>query len=61
MLGLTLAVPAQAAEYSSALKIEGVQYDVPGRDPNKCSGGNTKNEYLTIKNWLRPLRWVSWW
>ncbi|MGW2342152.1 lamin tail domain-containing protein [Streptomyces sp. NPDC001661] len=45
--------PAQAAEYSSALKIRGVQYDAPGRDDNRCSGGNTKNEYLTIKNYSR--------
>ncbi|WP_395570494.1 lamin tail domain-containing protein [Streptomyces sp. BK79] len=47
------ASPAQAAEYSSALKIKGVQYDAPGRDSNKCSGGNTKNEYLTIKNYSK--------
>ncbi|MFJ8150471.1 hypothetical protein ACIQ6R_36370 [Streptomyces sp. NPDC096048] len=40
-LGLAAAVPAQAAEYSSALKIKGVQYDAPGRDSSKCSGGNT--------------------
>jgi hypothetical protein len=52
-LGLTAAAPVQAAEYSSALKIKGVQYDAPGRDYNKCSGGNTKNEYLTIKNYSR--------
>ncbi|MFF3495497.1 lamin tail domain-containing protein [Streptomyces sp. NPDC002795] len=45
--------PAQAAEYSSALKIRGVQYDAPGPDSNRCSGGNTKNEYLTIKNYSR--------
>jgi len=45
--------PAQAAEYSSALKIRGVQYDAPGRDSNRCSGGNTKDEYLTIKNYSR--------
>ncbi|MGQ4375238.1 lamin tail domain-containing protein [Streptomyces sp. SAS_267] len=43
--------PAQATEYSSALKIKGVQYDAPGRDSNSCSSGNTKNEYLTIKNY----------
>jgi len=43
--------PAQAAEYSSALKIKGVQYDAPGRDSNSCASGNTKNEYLTIKNY----------
>src|SRR5688500_618689 len=52
-LGLVAAVPAQAAEYSSALKIKGVQYDAPGRDSNKCSGGNTKDEYLTIKNYSK--------
>ncbi|WP_432079788.1 lamin tail domain-containing protein [Streptomyces sp. YPW6] len=52
-LGLAATAPAQAAEYSSALKIRGVQYDAPGRDSNKCSGGNTKNEYLTIKNYSR--------
>ncbi|MBC2864633.1 lamin tail domain-containing protein [Streptomyces mexicanus] len=45
--------PAQAAEYSSALKIKGVQYDAPGRDSNSCTKGNTKNEYLTIKNYSR--------
>ncbi|MEW2400286.1 lamin tail domain-containing protein [Streptomyces sp. NPDC046862] len=52
----TLAVtafPAQAAEYSSALKIKGIQYDAPGRDSNSCSTGNTKDEYLTIKNYSR--------
>ncbi|MFF8942104.1 lamin tail domain-containing protein [Streptomyces sp. NPDC014864] len=43
--------PAQATEYSSALKIKGVQYDAPGRDSNSCSTGNTKSEYLTIKNY----------
>lgn len=52
-LGLAAAAPAQAAEYTSALKIKGVQYDAPGSDSNKCSGGNTKNEYLTIKNYSR--------
>ncbi|GGY99806.1 lamin tail domain-containing protein [Streptomyces poonensis] len=46
-----LATPAQAAEYSSALKVRGVQYDAPGKDSNKCSGGNTAQEYLTIKNY----------
>jgi hypothetical protein len=45
------ATPAQAAEYSSALKIKGVQYDAPGTDRNNCSTGNTKDEYLTIKNY----------
>ncbi|MFE3136980.1 lamin tail domain-containing protein [Streptomyces globisporus] len=52
-LGLAAAAPAQAAEYSSALKIKGVQYDAPGSDSNKCSGGNTRHEYLTIKNYSR--------
>lgn len=47
------AVPAQAAEYSSALKIRGIQYDAPGSDSNRCSGGNTAQEYLTIKNYSR--------
>ncbi|KUO02804.1 lamin tail domain-containing protein [Streptomyces caeruleatus] len=45
------AVPAQATEYSSALKIKGVQYDAPGRDSNNCRTGNTDEEYLTIKNY----------
>jgi hypothetical protein len=45
------AVPAQATEYSSALKIKGIQYDAPGRDSNNCSTGNTDEEYLTIKNY----------
>lgn len=43
--------PAQASEYSSALKIRGIQYDAPGKDSNKCSTGNTRAEYLTIKNY----------
>ncbi|MEU7723448.1 lamin tail domain-containing protein [Streptomyces tibetensis] len=47
------AVPAQAAEYDSALKIRGIQYDAPGSDSNRCSGGNTAAEYLTIKNYSR--------
>ncbi|MFG2468441.1 lamin tail domain-containing protein [Streptomyces canus] len=47
------AVPAHAAEYSSALKIKGVQYDAPGRDSNSCATGNTDEEYLTIKNYSR--------
>ncbi|PTM84330.1 lamin tail domain-containing protein [Streptomyces sp. VMFN-G11Ma] len=50
-LAVLAAVPAHATEYSSALKIRGVQYDAPGRDSNSCSTGNTKNEYLTIKNY----------
>jgi hypothetical protein len=45
------AAPAQATEYTSALKIKGVQYNAPGTDSNRCSGGNTKDEYLTIKNY----------
>ncbi|MET9132820.1 lamin tail domain-containing protein [Streptomyces antibioticus] len=52
-LAAVTAVPAQAAEYTSALKVKGVQYDAPGADSNRCSGGNTKNEYLTIKNYSR--------
>ncbi|OKI93035.1 hypothetical protein AMK18_29965 [Streptomyces sp. CB01249] len=52
-LGLVAGTPAQAAEYSSVLKIKGVQYDAPGRDSNKCSGGNAASEYLTIKNYSR--------
>src|SRR4051812_43300544 len=47
------AVPAQATEYNSALKIRGIQYDAPGRDSNSCSTGNTDEEYLTIKNYSR--------
>jgi lamin tail-like protein len=43
--------PAQAAEYSSALKVRGIQYDAPGRDSNSCASGNTRQEYLTIKNY----------
>lgn len=50
-LAVLAAVPAHATEYSSALKIKGVQYDAPGRDSNSCATGNTKNEYLTIKNY----------
>ncbi|WP_327721283.1 lamin tail domain-containing protein [Streptomyces sp. NBC_00490] len=50
LLALT-AVPAQAAEYTSALKLRGVQYDAPGSDSNSCSTGNTKDEYLTVKNY----------
>ncbi|POX55362.1 hypothetical protein C3489_11370 [Streptomyces sp. Ru71] len=53
LLAALAAAPAQAAEYSSALKIKGIQYDAPGRDDNRCNGGNTKNEYLTIKNYSR--------
>ncbi|MGY3206040.1 lamin tail domain-containing protein [Streptomyces sp. TE5632] len=50
-LAMLTAVPAHAAEYTSALKVRGVQYDAPGRDSNKCSTGNTHQEYLTIKNY----------
>jgi hypothetical protein len=52
-LAAVIAAPAQAAEYSSALKIRGVQYDAPGRDSNSCTSGNTKQEYLTIKNYSK--------
>jgi hypothetical protein len=48
---LVPAVSAQAAEYSSALKVRGVQYDAPGRDSNSCTSGNTAAEYLTVKNY----------
>ncbi|GHA64370.1 hypothetical protein GCM10010305_02350 [Streptomyces termitum] len=34
LTGALVASPAQATEYSSALKISGVQYDAPGRDGN---------------------------
>ncbi|MEV7452305.1 lamin tail domain-containing protein [Streptomyces nigra] len=50
-LAALTAAPAQAAEYSSALKIRGIQYDAPGRDSNACATGNTDDEYLTIKNY----------
>jgi hypothetical protein len=50
-LAVAAAAPAQATEYSSALKVKGVQYDAPGTDSNSCSTGNTKDEYLTIKNY----------
>jgi DNA-nicking Smr family endonuclease len=50
-LAAIAATPAQATEYSSALRIRGVQYDAPGSDSNRCSGGNSKDEYLTIKNY----------
>ncbi|WP_432092933.1 lamin tail domain-containing protein [Streptomyces sp. bgisy100] len=50
-MAVLAAVPAQAAEYSSALKVRGVQYDAPGRDSNSCSSGNTDEEYLTVKNY----------
>ncbi|HEY9374813.1 lamin tail domain-containing protein [Streptomyces sp.] len=51
MLATVTAAPAQAAEYTSELKVKGIQYDAPGTDDNRCIGGNTKNEYLTIKNY----------
>ncbi|WP_437041814.1 lamin tail domain-containing protein [Streptomyces angustmyceticus] len=50
-LACIVATPAQAAEYHSALKVRGVQYDAPGRDSHSCSSGNTDEEYLTIKNY----------
>ncbi len=50
-LAVLTAVPAHATEYTSALKIRGVQYDAPGRDSNSCTTGNTDEEYLTIKNY----------
>ncbi|GAA2383781.1 lamin tail domain-containing protein [Streptomyces glaucosporus] len=50
-LAALVAAPAQAAEYSSALKVRGIQYDALGRDYNSCSSGNTREEYLTIKNY----------
>ncbi|GAB2461997.1 hypothetical protein GCM10027162_66030 [Streptomyces incanus] len=28
----------------------------PGRDSNKCSGGNTHQEYLTIKNYSKTAK-----
>ncbi|MGW3683026.1 lamin tail domain-containing protein [Streptomyces prasinus] len=51
LAALVPTVTAQAAEYSSALKVRGIQYDAPGRDSNSCSTGNTDQEYLTIKNY----------
>ncbi|MFF8031899.1 lamin tail domain-containing protein [Streptomyces sp. NPDC016626] len=50
-LAALTAVPAQAAEYTSALKVRGIQYDAPGSDSNRCSGGNTHLEYLTVTNY----------
>lgn len=52
-LAVVVAAPAQATEYSSSLKIKGVQYDAPGRDSNNCRTGNSKSEYVTIKNYSR--------
>ncbi|MFE6286501.1 lamin tail domain-containing protein [Streptomyces sp. NPDC057877] len=51
VLAAVTATPAQAAEYTSALKVKGIQYDAPGPDDNRCSGGNTRAEYLTVKNY----------
>lgn len=48
-----IASPAFATEYSSALKIGGVQYDAPGTDSNSCSTGNTSQEYVLIKNFSK--------
>ncbi|GGI95026.1 lamin tail domain-containing protein [Streptomyces brasiliensis] len=56
LVAVVTATPAQATEYSSALKVKGVQYDAPGKDSNKCSGGNTKDEYLTIKNYSHTAK-----
>ncbi|MFD4231195.1 hypothetical protein [Streptomyces sp. NPDC058545] len=52
-LAALTALPAQGAEYSSALKVRGIQYDAPGPDSNKCSSGNTREEYLTVRRLLR--------
>ncbi|MFD6415799.1 lamin tail domain-containing protein [Streptomyces sp. NPDC060194] len=52
-LAVLTAGPAQAAEYTSALKVKGVQYDAPGTDRNSCSSGNTSEEYLNIRNFSR--------
>jgi Lamin Tail Domain len=49
-LTAVLSSPAEATEYSSALKVRGVQYDAPGRDSDSCTSGNARDEYLTIKN-----------
>ncbi|MGW8886193.1 lamin tail domain-containing protein [Streptomyces sp. NPDC055749] len=51
ILATLAAAPAQATEYSSALKIYAIQYDAPGRDSNNCTSGNTRAEYLTLKNY----------
>lgn len=53
LIAAATATPAQAAEYSSALKLKGVQYDAPGSDSNNCATGNTKDEYLTIRNYSK--------
>ncbi|WP_448319062.1 lamin tail domain-containing protein [Streptomyces sp. CO7] len=52
-LGGPTAAPAHAAEYQSALKIRGAQYDAPGADRNSCTSGNTSQEYLTLKNYSK--------
>jgi hypothetical protein len=52
-LALTTAGSAHATEYASSLKIQGIQYDAPGRDSNNCTTGNTRSEYLTLKNYSR--------
>jgi hypothetical protein len=52
-LALTTAGTAHATEYASAVKIMGIQYDAPGRDSNNCTTGNTRAEYLTLKNYSR--------
>ncbi len=41
-LALTAAIPAHAAEYSSALKIKGIQYDAPGRDSTSAPAGTRR-------------------
>lgn len=53
ILAAIAATPAQAAEYTSALKIRGIQYNAPGSDSNSCTSGNTRAEYLTLKNYSR--------
>ncbi|KAF4408074.1 lamin tail domain-containing protein [Streptomyces lycii] len=52
-LAFVVAAPAQATEYTSALKVRGIQYNAPGTDRNSCSSGNTHQEYLTIKNYSK--------
>jgi hypothetical protein len=51
LAALVPAASAQAAGYSSALKVRGIQYDAPGGDANNCSTGNTDEEYLAIRNY----------
>jgi DNA-nicking Smr family endonuclease len=55
-VAVAAAAPAQAAEYTSALKVKGVQYDAPGKDTNNCRTGIPKVEYLTIKNYSRTAK-----